>query len=48
LVDAKIGKIIISTGLEAAAVIRVTPFAEGYYDFGDVRGPVGTEDSNAA
>jgi hypothetical protein len=48
LVDAKIGKIIISTGLEAAAVIRVTPFAEGYYDFGDVRGPVGHEDSNAA
>jgi hypothetical protein len=48
LVDAKIGKIIISTGLEAAAVIRVTPFAEGYYDFSDVRGPVGHEDSNAA
>jgi hypothetical protein len=48
LVDAKIGKIIISTGLEAAAVIRVTPFAEGYYDFGDVRGPVGTEESDAA
>ena len=48
LVDAKIGKIIISTGLEAAAVIRITPFAEGYYDFGDVRGPVGTEDANAA
>jgi hypothetical protein len=48
LVDAKIGKIIISTGLEAAAVIRVTPFAEGYYDFDDVRGPEGTEDSHAA
>jgi hypothetical protein len=48
LVDAKIGTIIISTGLEAAAVIRVTPFAEGYYDFGDVRGPVDHEDSNAA
>ena len=48
LTEAKIGTIIISTGLEAAAVIRVTPFAEGYYDFGDVRGPEGTEDANAA
>jgi hypothetical protein len=48
LTEAKIGTIIISTGLEAAAVIRVTPFAEGYYDFSDVRGPVGHQDSNAA
>jgi hypothetical protein len=29
-------------------VIRVTPFAEGYYDFDDVRGPEGTEATNAA
>jgi hypothetical protein len=48
LTEAKIGKIIISTGLEAAAVIRVTPFAEGYYDFDDVRGPEEAEKTNAA
>lgn len=38
-----VGSVIISQNLESAGVLRITPFREGFYDFGEVRGPKETE-----
>ena len=46
LSDAGVGPVIISQSLESAGIIRVTPFREGFYDYGQVRGP--EEESGAA
>jgi hypothetical protein len=37
--EAGVGPVLISQSLESAAIIRVTPFREGFYDYGQVRGP---------
>lgn len=39
LSEAGVGPVIISQSLESAGIIRVTPFREGFYDYGQVRGP---------
>jgi hypothetical protein len=46
LSEAGVGPVIISQSLESAGIIRVTPFREGFYDYGQVRGP--EEESGAA
>lgn len=44
--EAGVGPVIISQSLESAGIIRITPFREGFYDYGQVRGP--EEESGAA
>ena len=46
LSEAGVGPVIISQSLESAGISRVTPFREGFYDDGQVRGP--EEESGAA
>jgi hypothetical protein len=46
LSEAGVGPVLVSQSLESAGIIRVTPFREGFYDYGQVRGPEG--ESSAA